>query len=174
MTNLPEGIDEYDGKYIQHGVIGELKSQAYFTERGFQVYIPLNHMSEADYIIEKNRKLYRVQSKATQVYRSSSSEKEHSRIGTIRIDLRKNRTNKNTKYEFYDMNYINIFTVYIYDIKELVFARKEDFEVITPRGTKPTSLQIRVFDIEKAQKNTRNSLVRPYTDFTEPEWLSDL
>ena len=72
------------------------------------------------------------------------------------------------------MNYINIFTVYIYDIKELVFARKEDFEVITPRGTKPTSLQIRVFDIEKAQKNTRNSLVKPYTDFTEPEWLSDL
>ena len=72
------------------------------------------------------------------------------------------------------MDYINILTAYISDIKELIFVRKDDFEVITPRGTKPTSIQIRVFGIEEAQRKTRNSLVRPYTDFTEPEWLNDL
>ena len=176
MTSLPEGVEKFDGRYVQHGVIGELKSQAYFTEKGFQVFTPLNHMSQADFIIERNRNLYRVQSKAFQVYKSTNSLAESSRVGTIRVDRRRNRQGGQTKekYEYYDMDYINILIAYIYDIKELIFVRKDDFEVITPRGTKPTSIQIRVFGIEEAQRKTRNSLVRPYTDFTEPEWLNDL
>lgn len=155
-----------------YGQLGELKAQEIMLMKGYHIYEPKNCSSVSDFIAEKDGEFYRVQSKMKQVYQASACAKEKSRQGSVRLDLRRNRRKHQSAYkQFYDLDYINIFTLYVPDIEKVLFFRKADFQYITPRGTKPTSLQIRVHDIEKAQKNTRNSCVRPYHQFVSPSWL---
>ena len=165
---------------FKYGPIGEMKAQIILIEKGYDIYTPLNTSSVCDFVAEKDKKMFRVQSKYKTVYQPSPHARESSRRGTVRVDLRRNRRAYYYKdgrpcmrgfKEFYDLDYIHIFTVFIPNIDEVLFLRKQDLDYVTPRGTKPRSIQIRVFDIGRAYKSTRNSCVKPYTDYVNPAWL---
>ena len=164
----------------KYGPVGEMKAQIILIDKGYDIYEPKDSASICDFIAEKDGVPYRVQSKYKTVYSPSPTAKESSRRGTIRLDLRRNRRAYYYKdgrpcmrsvKEYYDLDYINIFSIYIPDIDVVLFLRKEDLQYTTPRGTKPRSIQIRVHDIERAYMTTRNSCVKPYTDYVDPDWL---
>ena len=132
------------------GSIGEMAVAKYLMEHGFYVFKELGDLSRVDLIIEKDRKLQKIQVKAL----TSSN-------GSVDLKFTKSGPNYHFKYSELDVDW---FIVFVLDTNDFIFIPSSEMEgkkTISIRLTKAKNNQLS--NTNQLVNYSINRLLRDYT-----------